>query len=407
MRWWSVVQNRISQAVIIAGGMGTRLAPFTNTMPKPMYPFNGRPFIGYLIEQVKEFGIHNIVILLGYLPEIIRDYLGDGSEWGVNIEYDVTPVDYNTADRITHAKELLDDEFLFMYCDNYCPVDFGKLQRDFYSNNSDIQVSVYSNKDGYTKNNIRFDEGNGKIIVYDKTRMETNLAGVDIGYAIVKKEVLDLVESRGENFEQIVYPKLVQQGTMYATVTDHRYYSVGSWERIKLTEEFFNIKKVVFLDRDGTINVRAPKACYIETPEEFQWLPNAKTAIKMLNDHGYVVILVSNQPGIARGNLTHDILKKIHEKMQSELLEIGAHIDHIYYCPHDWDEGCECRKPKPGMLYQAQKDLSIDLTKSILIGDDDRDIQAGKSAGCICYKVDTNFDLYNYVCQIVQNDKRE
>lgn len=373
--------KQIKQAVIIAGGLGTRLKPFTDTNPKPMYPFNGKPFIEYLVKQIKGFGIDRILILVGYMPEKIMDYLGDGSKYGVKIEYDVTPVEYETGDRVLHAKEKLDDEYLFMYCDNYCPINFARLVEDYYNNNALLQFTAYANLDGYTKSNLLIAE-DGKVEVYDKKRLTPNLSGVDIGYAIVNKKVLDMLPDGGFNLEAVLYPILVDQGKLYATVTEHRYYSVGSFERIELTKRYFDFQKYVFLDRDGTLNVRPPKACYIEKPEDFVWLDGAKEAVKKLNDAGFIVILISNQPGIARGNLTEETLTAIHDKMQSELAEIGAHIDKIYYCPHNWDDGCACRKPKPGMFYQAQKEFCIELPKATMIGDDERDIEAGEAAGC-------------------------
>lgn len=392
----------VNQAVILAGGLGTRMRPFTDTAPKPMYPFNGKPFIEYLIKQVKSFGIDNILILLGYLPEKIMDYLGNGSAYDVNIAYDITPVEYNTGDRLLHANELIDEHFLLMYCDNYCPIDFLKLSRDYEDNQALIQLTAYENKDGYTKNNLLLEE-NGLVKAYDKKRTTPGLQGVDIGYAIINKKVFKFLTGQDINFEAAVYPEMVRQGKMFATVTKHRYYSVGSWERIKLTEQFFDNQPTVFLDRDGTINERPPKACYVESPEQFIWLEGAKEAIRLLKDSGYRIVLVSNQPGIARGNLTEEMLGKIHEKMQNELKEeTGCQIDAIYYCPHNWEEGCECRKPKPGMLYQAQKDFSLNLTECYLFGDDERDIQAGNAAGCRSILINEEYDLAEAVRDLLK-----
>lgn len=387
------------QAVILAGGLGTRLAPFTNDNPKPMYRFNDKPFIAYLVEQVKSFGITDILLLLGYKHEKIEEYLGNGSQFGVNISYDVTPVEFDTGARIKSAASKINDDFLLMYCDNYCPIDFKKHLNNFYKNNADIQIVTYKNDDGYTKGNVIIEDE--KIKVYDKKRKNENLKQVDIGYAIVKKDVLEMLPDENINFEAYIYPKLVEKELLFATTVEHRYYSIGSWERIELTKKFLSSPKVVFLDRDGTINKRAPKACYIEEPSQFEWLDGAKEAIALLNKAGYMVILITNQPGIARGNLTEDMLNKIHEKMKNELEEVNAHIDNIYFCPHNWDDGCSCRKPEPGMIFMAQKDLSIDLTKAILIGDDERDIEAANRANIESYMVDEENSLINIVNKII------
>lgn len=398
--------REVKQAVILAGGMGTRLKPFTDTAPKPMYPIEGKPFIEYLIRQVKDFGINKILLLLGYMPEKIKNYLGDGSQYGLEIVYDITPVEYDTGARILNAKDKIEDIFLLMYCDNYCPVSYEQLVRDFNKNDALLQVSVYKNADLYTKNNMKI-SADGLVEVYDKKRVTENLQGVDIGYALVDKKVLELMPPVNDNFEKNVYPELVEQKRMYATVTEHRYYSVGSFERIELTKAFFSKRKCIFLDRDGTLNVRPPRACYIERPEDFVWLDGAKEAVKMLKDAGYFIILISNQPGIARGNLTEDTLLQIHEKMQNDLAKIGAGIDRIYYCPHNWDEGCECRKPKPGMFYMAQKEYSIDLTKCYMIGDDERDMEAGQAAGLRCMFVDEKTSLLDCIKTIIEENEKD
>lgn len=395
----------INQAVILSGGFGTRLKPFTDTMPKSLYPINNIPFIDYLINQVKSFGIDNILILLGYLPEKITNYLGNGSRYGVNITYDIAPLNYETGARLKHAISKIYDKFLLLYCDNYCPIDYSKLLNDFCNNNSKIQITAYSNRDNYTKSNLKL-EKDGRVAKYDKRREEANLYGVDIGYALVDKNVILSIPAKNCNFESQVYPQLVQKGEIFATVTEHRYYSVGSFERIKLTEEFFKTKKVVFLDRDGTINKRPKRASYVEKPEDFVWMPGAIEAIKLLKKNGFIIFVITNQAGIARGKLTNEMLSKIHKKMQMDLLKYELYIDDVFYCPHSWNEGCFCRKPNPGMIFDAQKKYSLNLSKCYFIGDDERDMEAGMRAGCKCRMIDKNNTIFDIVKEIVALEKK-
>lgn len=397
-------ETRIGQAVIIAGGLGTRLKPFTEAAPKPMYPFEGRPFIEYLVKQVKSFGIDRILILLGYLPEKIMDYLGNGERYGVRITYDVTPVEYETGKRMKAALAKMEKEFLFLYCDNYCPVNYGKLLEMYRCSQAAAQITAYSNRDGYTKNNLKIAE-DGRVEIYDKKRAADGLRGVDIGYAFIRRRVVEMLPEENVNFEAYVYPRLVQEGQLYAAICEHRYYSVGSWERIELAKQFFKPRKVVFLDRDGTINERPPKACYVEEPEQFIWLPYAKKAIKRLREMGYQVILISNQPGIARGRLTVGKLDEIHAKMQEDLRKEGTGIDAVYYCPHDWDEGCFCRKPSPGLLYEAQKDYSLNLRECVFIGDDERDMEAAEQADMRGILVGRDYSLWDAVEELVDEQK--
>ena len=152
--------------------------------------------------------------------------------------------------------------------------------------------------------------------------------------------------------------------------------------------------KAVFLDRDGTINeiIYYQDLGIIDSPfteEQFKLLPGVGEAIKVLNQNGFKVIVTSNQPGIAKGHFSIETFEKIREKMRTELSKHGALLDAEYYCLHhpeaknkEYKKNCECRKPKPGLLLKAAKDLNIDLPNSWMVGDGLTDIEAGKKAGC-------------------------
>ena len=149
-----------------------------------------------------------------------------------------------------------------------------------------------------------------------------------------------------------------------------------------MTEMFLARRPTIILDRDGVINRKPPRACYVRNWSEFEWLPGVQGALRELKQAGYRVIVISNQAGIARGAMTEADLLEIHRQMVREVTRAGGGVDAIYYCPHHWDDGCECRKPKPGMLFQAQRDFNLDLTRTLFIGDDERDGQAADAAGC-------------------------
>lgn len=392
---------RIKQAVILAGGAGSRLRPFTKSNPKPMIPVNGKPFLEYLIALLKDNGIEEIIILIGYMGEKIKDYLGNGSRYKIKIKYSYTPFLFKdneetlSGQRLKNAKEMLNSFFLLLYCDNYWPLDLEKLKNFYEEHPSDVLVTVFSNKDKFTKNNILVKSG--YAVKYDSTRKGQDLNGVDIGFFIVKKKVLNLLSSINSKFESDVLPQLIQKRKLSAFLTDQKYYSISDKKRVKVTEKFLTLKKIILLDRDGVINRKASKADYIKNWSEFEFLPGVIDAIKILNSKGYKIYVVSNQAGIARGALDEKDLKNIHSNMHQELKKNGARVDGIYYCPHGWDENCICRKPKPGLLLQASKDRLFDLTKAIFIGDDKRDLEAGKAAGCKTILVDEKNNLLNIV----------
>ena len=393
-------QRTLPQAVILAGGRGTRLAPITDTIPKPMIRFHGKPFLAYLLTLLREQGFERALLLLGYLPDRIQEYFGDGEEWGLHIEYSVSDVDNDTGLRLKLARDLIDEVFLLMYCDNYWPMQIGKMWEKFVSVDTKALVTVYNNRDNYTRSNLRVDKSD-RVVVYDKTRTAPNLQGVDIGFLIARKGVIDLIPSGNVSFEGSVYPMLIADGQLAAYKTDHRYYSVGDHRRLALTDTFLADKKAVILDRDGVLNKKAPKADYVKTWTEFEWLPGAKEALALLSRAGYTVMVVTNQAGIARGMMDEADLDDIHEQMKHEAQAVGGKIDAIYQCPHGWKEGCLCRKPKPGMLFQAQRDFHLDLTRTFFIGDDDRDVMAGQAAGCKTVLVSESFPLVHAVKEMV------
>ncbi len=141
-------------------------------------------------------------------------------------------------------------------------------------------------------------------------------------------------------------------------------------------------RKAVFLDRDGIINQKPQEHDYVKSWKEFKFIPGIEELIKAAKEEGYLVIVITNQRGIARGLVSREVVEKIHEKMVASLKKKGAIIDAIYYCPHDIKDHCNCRKPKPGMILQAAKEFNIDLKNSIVIGDSESDIMAGKAVGC-------------------------
>lgn len=379
--------QRPRQAVILAGGRGSRLRPITDSLPKPMIPFHGKPFLEYLVELLRSQGFERILLLLGYLPELVRSHFGDGRRWQMQIDTSVSDVEDETGRRLKKAGSKIDPVFLLMYCDNYWPMPFEKMWREFLEKDPAGMLTVYRNGDRYTRDNVRLAE-DGKVLTYDKERAASGLSGVDIGFAIFKRQVLDLLPEENVSFERVVYPKLIEKGRLAAFRTGHRYYSVSTPERLILTEQFLkNRSSAVILDRDGVLNKKPSKACYVRSWADWEWLPGAKEALRLFKEVGLKVLLVSNQAGIARGRMTEHDLGEIHEQLKKEVAAAGGEIAAIYHCPHGWEEGCECRKPSPGMLFQAQRDWNLDLSRTPFIGDDDRDGQAADAAGCPWVKV--------------------
>jgi D-glycero-D-manno-heptose 1,7-bisphosphate phosphatase len=362
----------------------------------------GKPFLQYQIEQLGGQGFEKVLLLLGYLPEVVRDYFGDGRRWGIKIEYSITDVDDETARRLKFAEPFLDPCFLLMYCDNYWPMQLERMWEHFQASGAPAMLTVYTNKDGYTRNSVRV-EPDGTISLYDKSCSNPALNGVEISYAIVKREILKLLDEENRPFETVIYPYLITRNQLVSFVSDHRYYSVGSHQRLPLTEAFFQRHKTVLVDRDGVLNRKPPQAAYVTCWQQFEWLPRVQAGLRLLHEAGYRVIVVSNQAGITRGAMTETDLDTIHLRMKRDVDVAGGKITAIYHCPHDWNSGCECRKPQPGMLFQAQRDFDLDLSRTPFIGDDERDGKAAEAAGCPFVQVSEHKSFFDCVKELVEH----
>ena len=395
------IYNRPRQAVILAGGRGTRMRPITNDRPKPMVPIRGRPFLEYQIEQLRDQGFESVLILLGYLPEAVQNHFGDGRRWGVRIEYSVTEPDQLTSSRIATARHMIDPCFLLLYCDNYWPMQIQRLWARFREVGKPGLITVYSNKDSYSRGSVLLDEDR-HVLVFDRLRTTPGLREVEISYAILTDLALDLLPEQDMLFEEAIYTPLAQQGRLTSYVSDHRYYSVGSLHRLPITEAFMRREPTVILDRDGVLNRKPARAQYVRSWNDWEWCPGSLEALRLLRIAGYRTIIASNQPGIGRGLMSFAEVEAVHERMKREVAWAGGRIDGIYYCPHGWEEDCDCRKPKPGLLYQAQRDFHLDLTRTPFIGDDERDATAAAASDCPFYRVTDTRSLLDITRKLLE-----
>lgn len=369
-----------TQAVIFAGGRGTRLGTLTDHVPKPMVAVAGAPFVDHLLELLAGQGIERVALLLGYRAEVLAGHVGTGARWGLSVRHLVTPPEVQTLTRLRAAGPELDDVVLVAYCDNYVPLDLPAMWRSYAESGAVVQVTAYANDDGFTRNNMRVEDG--RVLAYDPTRTAAGLNRVDLGFAIVDRARLGPLPEGDVPFEHAVHPRLAEAGTLHAWVTPHRYYGVGSLPRLAAAERFFARRPAVILDRDGVLNRRAGRGEYVRDPAELVWLDGALEALALLAGAGYRVFVATNQAGVARGAMTGAQLAAVHRRLVEDAARAGGRIDGIYSCVHGWDDGCGCRKPAPGLLLQVQREHDLDLSRTVFVGDDERDEQAARAAGC-------------------------
>lgn len=411
------------KVVIMAGGKGTRIASIKSDVPKPMIEICGKPILQWQIENLKSNGLTDITLVIGHLGHVIQDYFKDGSDFGVHISYFIEDHPLGTAGALFKMPELTED-FLLMCGDVMIDVDFNRFIDFHHKNQAWASLIAHPNSHPYDSSLIVTEtlspqERGGLPIethrvtgwlnkedsrTYYKNRVN---AGIEIiSPQLLAESMKNYIPRHPETPDKIdldrdVLKPNIKSGRIFAYDTPEYIKDMGTPERYYEVENDLksgkiaarnlkNKQKAIFLDRDGTINNYVG---FLTQHEDFQLIPGAAEAIRSINKSGYLAIVVSNQPVIARGECTFDELQTIHAKMQTLLGKEGAFVDAIYYCPHHPDKGfegeraeykydCDCRKPKPGLLLRAAKEWNIDLSKSFMIGDSQRDIEAGKIAGC-------------------------
>ncbi|HEY3798089.1 MAG TPA: HAD-IIIA family hydrolase [Caulobacteraceae bacterium] len=378
----------VQQAVILCGGRGERLKPLTDTMPKPMAPANGRPFLEYIVCQLRDQGVRRVLLLTGYLGEQISAYFGDGARFGVEIGYSHGPTEWETGKRVWEARALLEPRFLLLYSDNFTPFDLARLETFHAERDVALSLLVHAKSPG----NIRVDP-DGRIPAYDSSRQAEGLDYVEIGYMLAERErTLAALTEPDASFSRVLR-RLAADGQLAGQVSGDAYHSVSDPARWKLAERYLAPKKILLVDRDGTLNERAPRGEYVSRWEDVRLIEPTVDALAELAADGFRFVLISNQAGIARGMVSAAAVDDINARIAEHLKARGAEVIGTYVCPHHWDEGCDCRKPAPGLFFRAARDHLIRLDRTIYVGDDPRDAEAARNALSECVLIGPERDL--------------
>ncbi|MGH1487843.1 MAG: nucleotidyltransferase family protein [Acidimicrobiales bacterium] len=222
------------QAVILAGGLGTRLRPLTETVPKPMVPVNDEPFLVHQLRMLTEQGITNIVLLTGYMGEVVEDYFGDGSNFGAKLSYSQEPEPLGTGGALKLAQPLLEDSFMVLFGDSYLPVDYPEVGKTLLDSTWAGLIVAYDNsQDTDVENNVALDE-DGNVVLYQKGGGDDRLRYVESGVLAFRRQVLDLIApDTVVSLENEIYPQLIAAGQLGACPTEERFYDIGTPDRLE------------------------------------------------------------------------------------------------------------------------------------------------------------------------------
>jgi histidinol-phosphate phosphatase family protein len=420
------------QVAILAGGMGSRLKSRTGDLPKPMALINGVPVLEHQINLCLKNGFTKIALLVHYQSGMIEKHFGNGAKFGVELVYVVEHEPRGTAGALLDALDVMDSRFLVLYGDTYADINL-RMFWDFDSKRKSAGT-LFLHPNDHPQDSDLMEVGDDGAVI--KVHSYPHPEGVDYPnfvnaalYILDKESLFNVIPiDRKTDLAKDTFPALLDVGKgLFGYVTPEYIKDMGTPERLDKVEQDINrglpenlsgrnFRAAVFLDRDGTLNLDVN---HLNSPDKLMLLDGSAEAIKRINRAGILAIGVTNQPVLARGDVTPEGLKKIHARLDRLLGEKGAYLDRMYVCPHHPEKGfpgevselkmeCLCRKPQTGLFDLAAQELNISRRHSWMVGDTTSDILAGKRAGLSTILVRTGYSgrdfKYDVEPDFVAND---
>ncbi len=374
-----------SQALLLAGGFGTRLGDLTKETPKPVLPVGGVPFLEHLIWNLRRHGITRILISTGYLADRVEAALGDGSRLGVELEYLVETEPLGTGGATKFARNRLTDEFFVLNGDTLYDCNYWAIhQAKRGVGHAGMALRTVPDLSRYGGCTL---DSDGQVTRFQE-KGQSGPGVINAGIYALDQSLLTRLPHGASSLERDLFPFLAEENRLSGVPNDGFFVDIGLPQTLaeaNLTVPQWRHKPCAFLDRDGVLNVNTHHTYRVE---DLQWMPDAKEAVRWLNDLGYLVLIVTNQAGIGKGKYTEPQFHEFMAAMATELHEAGAHWDGVYFCPYHPTEGIgeylldsPDRKPNPGMILKGIRDWNVRINGSFMVGDKPSDMEAASRAG--------------------------
>ena len=391
--------------VILAGGKGSRVAAAYPDIAKAMIPVFGKPILQHEIEQFKRNGVEDFILITGYRHETIEAYFRDGSAFGVRIRYCRETEPLGTAGSLFSLD--LKEDFILCAGDLLLNVSTEALLKYHREKNALATIFAHPSSHPFDSTLIRTD-CDGRVTGFfrtdESTRSFRNLcsAGVYVISPALLREYADTFKGKRCDLDKDLLRAAITGGCVFAYRSPEFVCDIGTPDRIqnaienpktlsKISSPAAEKRKAVFVDRDGTVNEYRG---YITDMDEIELCDKVGSAVNLLHALGYLVILITNQPVVARGECSVEEVEAINGRVEYLLGKEQAYLDDIFWCPHHPDKGydgenaafkidCSCRKPKPGLIRKAAEIYNIDLSASFMVGDSPTDVACAENAGCV------------------------
>lgn len=409
----------LSQVVILVGGLGTRLGELTATMPKPLLPVGDKPFLDHLIQEVSRFGFKRITLLAGRFGEKVAAIYDGQTIEGLPVDVVIEPRPMGTGGALVYAasQQKLDDAFVLMNGDSWIDANltgYAHQWTQFKKTHPSVQAQLLLQTVPDAARFGTVEIKDGVVQRFSEKDAQAKAGIINAGVYILDKAIVEGFSlDKPVSLEVDVLPELVKQKRVTGVLapTGSYFIDIGIPDTYAQAQQSFiaqRYRPAIFFDRDGTLN---EDYGYTHKFEDLIWKSGAKEAIRLANDAGYYVFVVTNQAGVARGFYTEEAVHHFFDAMQQQLSELGAHIDAYEYCPYHEDGSVKAycktsdrRKPAPGMILDLAKKWPVNMTKSVLIGDSDADIGAATAAGIRSIRYETG-SLLNIVRTFIEKEK--
>ena len=384
----------MEDVVILVGGQGKRLGNLTKNFPKPLLEINNIPFLTLLMNDISRYGFKNFFLLAGHASESLKYYF-DNNKFDYNVQIIIENEVLGTGGSIINALPKLSDKFFCFNGDSFLKGNWLNIKR-LFDNNTDAVIALKEVKDPGRFGSVICDL-DGTIENFSEKSSKSKI--INAGIYLFNKKVFSKYKIGNISLEKDIFPRLVKQKKLKGKLIDGKFIDIGIEETLRIArkERFFNYKNAVVLDRDGTINLDDG---YTYKSSDLVFNEHIKDFIVYLNDKNILVIVATNQSGIARGFFDESEMHTFHKEMQKQLHDSSAHIDKFYFCPFHKDgklkkykKDSKLRKPNIGMLEKIQSDWFLEKDNMLMIGDSNTDIECANNFGIKSLKYDQSLNL--------------